>query len=95
MAAEAASAASTPEMIAQEFIIAVMESAPLAPPTTQPALVGGFIWDWVDQSIKMPAPDGSGYYMAFGGDFGDTPNDGNFCTNGVIFSDRTYSAKAG
>lgn len=59
-----------------------------------PALVGGFIWDWVDQSIKMPAPDGSGYYMAFGGDFGDTPNDGNFCTNGVIFSDRTYSAKA-
>ena len=32
--------------------------------------------------------------MAFGGDFGDTPNDGNFCTNGVIFSDRTYSAKA-
>ncbi len=37
-----------------------------------PALVGGFIWDWVDQSIKMPAPDGSGYYMAFGGDFGDT-----------------------
>lgn len=35
-----------------------------------------------------------GYYMAFGGDFGDTPNDGNFCTNGVIFSDRTYSAKA-
>ena len=39
-------------------------------------------------------PDGSDYYMAFGGDFGDTPNDGNFCTNGVIFSDRTYSAKA-
>ena len=59
-----------------------------------PALVGGFIWDWVDQSIKMPTPDGSDYYMAFGGDFGDTPNDGNFCTNGVIFSDRTYSAKA-
>ena len=42
----------------------------------------------------MPTPDGSDYYMAFGGDFGDTPNDGNFCTNGVIFSDRTYSAKA-
>ena len=59
-----------------------------------PALVGGFIWDWVEQSIKMPTPDGSDYYMAFGGDFGDTPNDGNFCTNGVIFSDRTYSAKA-
>lgn len=32
--------------------------------------------------------------MAAGGDFGDKPNDSNFCTNGVIFSDRTYSAKA-
>lgn len=59
-----------------------------------PALVGGFIWDWVDQSIKMPTPDGKGFYMAVGGDFGDRPNDGNFCTNGVIFSDRTFSAKA-
>ena len=61
---------------------------------SHPRMLGGFIWDWVDQSIKMPTPDGSDYYMAFGGDFGDTPNDGNFCTNGVIFSDRTYSAKA-
>lgn len=59
-----------------------------------PALVGGFIWDWVDQSIKMPVSGGRGYYMAAGGDFGDKPNDGNFCTNGVIFSDRTLSAKA-
>ena len=56
-----------------------------------PALVGGFIWDWVDQSINVPTPDGKGTYMAVGGDFGDKPNDGNFCTNGVIFSDRTYS----
>lgn len=59
-----------------------------------PALIGGFIWDWVDQSIKVPTPDGKDFYYAVGGDFGDQPNDGNFCTNGVIFSDRTYSAKA-
>lgn len=59
-----------------------------------PALIGGFIWDWVDQSIQMPTPDGKGYYMAVGGDFGDIPNDGNFCTNGVIFSDRTLSGKS-
>ena len=59
-----------------------------------PALIGGFIWDWVDQSIEMPTPDGKGTYKAVGGDFGDKPNDGNFCTNGVIFADRTYSAKA-
>lgn len=37
---------------------------------------------------------GTAYYMAVGGDFGDKPNDGNFCTNGVIFSDRTYAPKA-
>ena len=42
----------------------------------------------------MPTPDGKGYYMAVGGDFGDKPNDGNFCTNGVIFADRTLSAKS-
>lgn len=59
-----------------------------------PALIGGFIWDWVDQSIKTLTPDGKGYYMAVGGDFGDIPNDGNFCTNGVIFSDRTLSGKS-
>lgn len=59
-----------------------------------PALLGGFIWDWIDQGIQMPTPDGKGYYMAVGGDFGDKPNDGNFCTNGVIFADRTLSAKS-
>lgn len=59
-----------------------------------PALIGGFIWDWVDQSIQMPTPNGETTYKAVGGDFGDKPNDGNFCTNGVIFADRTYSAKA-
>ena len=59
-----------------------------------PALIGGFVWDWVDQSILMPTPDGKGFYKAVGGDFGDIPNDNNFCTNGIIFADRTYSAKA-
>ena len=59
-----------------------------------PALIGGFIWDWVEQSINMPRPDGKGYYQAVGGDFGDKPNDGNFCVNGLIFADRTYDPKA-
>ena len=31
-----------------------------------PALLGGFIWDWIDQGIQMPTPDGKGYYMAVG-----------------------------
>lgn len=57
-----------------------------------PVLQGGFIWDWIDQSIRTQTPDGTTYF-AYGGDFGDTPNDGNFCGNGLIFADRTISPK--
>lgn len=60
-----------------------------------PALAGEFIWDWKDQGLEVPVPNGGGKtYWAYGGDFGDNPNDGNFCTNGVIFPDYTYSGKA-
>ena len=60
-----------------------------------PALAGEFIWDWKDQGLQMPVPGNPNQtYWAYGGDFGDNPNDGNFCTNGVIFADYTYSAKA-
>ena len=47
----------------------------------------GFIWDFIDQSIKK---DGKTYY---GGDFSDRPSDFSFCANGIVFSDRTVSAK--
>ncbi|QJD82233.1 glycoside hydrolase family 2 TIM barrel-domain containing protein [Cohnella herbarum] len=57
-----------------------------------PILQGGFIWDWVDQAIRVTAADGSSH-MAYGGDFGETPHDGNFCGNGLIFADRTVSPK--
>ncbi|NOU86588.1 DUF4981 domain-containing protein [Paenibacillus sp. LMG 31460] len=57
-----------------------------------PVLQGGFIWDWIDQSIRTTTPEGV-TYQAYGGDFGDTPNDGNFCGNGLIFADRTPSPK--
>jgi beta-galactosidase len=53
-----------------------------------PRLQGGFIWDWMDQGIRQETADGEVYY-AYGGDFGDTPNDGNFCGNGLIGADRT------
>lgn len=49
---------------------------------------GGAIWDWVDQSLYNYLPDGRRYF-AYGGDFGDTPNDGMFVMNGIIFADRT------
>ncbi|WP_431308723.1 glycoside hydrolase family 2 TIM barrel-domain containing protein [Alicyclobacillus fastidiosus] len=57
-----------------------------------PVLQGGFIWDWVDQAIRTTTPEGI-EYLAYGGDFGESPNDGNFCGNGLIFADRTVSPK--
>lgn len=51
-------------------------------------LQGGFIWDWVDQGIKKTTEDGIDYW-AYGGDFGDTPNDADFCINGLVWPDRT------
>lgn len=53
-----------------------------------PRVQGGFIWDWVDQGLRRITEDGKVWY-AYGGDFGDTPNDGNFCANGLINADRT------
>lgn len=52
-----------------------------------PGLQGGFIWDWVDQGISMTLYDGR-HIWAYGGDFGDEPNDGNFCINGLVQPDR-------
>lgn len=47
---------------------------------------GGAIWDWVDQSMYNYTADGT-KYLAYGGDFGDTPNDGQFVMNGIVFAD--------
>jgi beta-galactosidase len=52
-----------------------------------PRLQGGFIWDWADQAIEKTFEDGS-VGWAYGGDFGDTPNDRQFCMNGLVFPDR-------
>ncbi|MCZ8521796.1 MULTISPECIES: glycoside hydrolase family 2 TIM barrel-domain containing protein [Paenibacillus] len=57
-----------------------------------PVLQGGFIWDWIDQSIRTKTEDGTEYF-AYGGDFGEPLHDGNFCGNGLIFADRTVSPK--
>lgn len=50
-------------------------------------LIGGFIWDWIDQALwKDPKDPSSGF--VYGGDFGDYPNNKNFCINGLIGADR-------
>jgi len=53
-------------------------------------LIGAAIWDWVDQGLRKPiagAEDGQWFY-AYGGDYGDQPNDENFCINGLVNPDR-------
>ncbi len=57
-----------------------------------PILQGGFIWDWVDQGIIKKTENGVEYY-AYGGDFGDEPNDKNFCLNGIVKPNRESTAK--
>ncbi|WP_037287679.1 glycoside hydrolase family 2 TIM barrel-domain containing protein [Saccharibacillus sacchari] len=57
-----------------------------------PVLQGGFIWDWIDQAIRTKTADGV-EYLAYGGDFGESPHDGTFCGDGLIFADRTITPK--
>jgi len=51
------------------------------------AYQGGFIWDYIDQSLYK---DG---VLVYGGDFDDRQSDYGFCTNGIVYADRTYSPK--
>jgi beta-galactosidase len=53
-----------------------------------PGLQGGFIWEWFDHGLEQRLPDGS-MRWAYGGDFGDQPNDDDFCVDGLLFPDRT------
>lgn len=55
-------------------------------------LQGGFVWDWVDQTILTKDENGT-EYLAYGGDFGESPHDGHFCANGLLFGDRKPTPK--
>ena len=50
-------------------------------------LQGGFVWEWMDHGIAAVDDDGRPYWR-YGGDFGDEPNDGNFCADGIVGPDR-------
>ncbi|RED55936.1 beta-galactosidase [Cohnella phaseoli] len=52
-----------------------------------PKLMGGCVWEWTDHGIATETPEGVAYF-AYGGDFGDMPNDGNFCIDGLVTPDR-------
>ena len=51
-------------------------------------LIGGCIWEWVDHGMLVEDDEGNSFY-AYGGDFGDEPNDNNFCIDGLNYPDRT------
>ena len=55
-------------------------------------LTGEFIWDFKDQGLLTKSSTGQEYW-AYGGDFGDNPNDGNFCINGLVHPDWTWTSK--
>lgn len=48
---------------------------------------GAFVWEWCDHAV-WKQEDGQDHYH-YGGDFGDWPNDGNFCMDGLVYPDRT------
>ncbi|KAK3329962.1 glycoside hydrolase family 2 protein [Apodospora peruviana] len=52
---------------------------------TYPRLQGGFIWEWANHGLWKEDADGRSYY-AYGGDFGDSPNDATFVMDGLLFS---------
>lgn len=57
-----------------------------------PMYQGGFIWDYIDQSLYKKDRYGN-EFLAYGGDFGDRPTDYGFCTNGIVYANRELSPK--
>lgn len=54
---------------------------------SRPGIQGGFIWEWLDHGLRMKTREGREFF-AYGGDFGDTPNDANFVCDGLVSADR-------
>ena len=55
-----------------------------------PKFCGAFVWEWIDHGIRTKTEDGREVY-AYGGDFGEKPNDSSFICDGLVFPDRTPS----
>lgn len=55
-------------------------------------LLGGFIWEWNDQSLYKKLEDGT-IMVAYGGDFGDYPNLSTFCNKGIVTGERAITPK--
>ncbi|KAI0201453.1 beta-galactosidase [Astrocystis sublimbata] len=53
------------------------------------ALQGGFVWEWANHGLLKKDKETGEEFYAYGGDFGDVPNDSNFVMDGVLLSDHT------
>ena len=74
---------------------------------SHPRLMGGCVWEWCDHGLRQAAPEpplcegssrgegvgGGEWRWAYGGDFGDQPNDGNFCCDGIVLPNRRTTSK--
>ncbi|MCL1795047.1 MAG: DUF4981 domain-containing protein [Oscillospiraceae bacterium] len=49
---------------------------------------GGCVWEFTDHSVALRDEKGNPARFTYGGDFGDFPNDGNFCVDGLVYPDR-------
>lgn len=63
------------------------------------SLMGGCVWDWIDQAVWKytdrldPQTGRRERFLAYGGDYNETPNDGPFCNNGVVDPERNVTPK--
>ncbi len=53
------------------------------------AMCGGFVWEWCDHAVDMGRAENGKVKYFYGGDFGETVHDGNFCVDGLVYPDRT------
>ncbi len=58
---------------------------------SHPKLIGGCVWEWADHSVRMCDEEGREFFV-YGGYFGEQPNDGNFCVDGLCSPDRVPSS---
>lgn len=56
-----------------------------------PEFFGGCVWEYCDHAVSVKGDDGKSAYM-YGGDFGDEPNQANFCVDGYVYPDRRVHA---
>ncbi|MHC5268586.1 glycoside hydrolase family 2 TIM barrel-domain containing protein [Enterococcus sp. LJL98] len=58
-----------------------------------PSFIGGFVWEWADHAMYYDNDKGE-RVLGYGGDFGESLHDSNFCVDGLLFPDRRLTSSA-